>query len=552
MRKATCAREEPQKSLETSQSGGGYFTADQQCQLAMGQDSYFCRSVQARKGFDRMCRHLYCYLPDDPGYCGSIIASEFTVCGDGKWCHEGACVSDSSAPAAVSDTCPQGDEPGYQCSPDDCDVSKVKDIYCCQTCALNNESQDARQKTESSKNAINQTSVFTLATTTRSLTTTKTPTSTVNGPGTAENLTDEFGPSQTPVASTSETTRVTARSSGTFPQSTVTTTREKVTTTSSIPATTTTTVFDVSNTDAITLMPNSVSGYPEVEFTTSATIIKNGRHSTVPTTTSTQNEVSSVTTASPGLPETTARMTSTDTTKPSIIDINNTDVVTLSPASPLPTEARDSEWMTTRTTTSAINTTRVDLNTSRPAVTQTLHTPEHFTPQLTTSVAPQITTAGLENETPLQNTKLLRPNTETTHQTATSPATSHIPPIKTSSTIPSSLGDNGKMETDGIPNASTTEALKPSSTSSPTPRTATTKPVKLATTTAASRLSSTDASIKLTSTAKNTPARRPSTTTAPCYSIYCLCVRCYSCYANVCNMFLPGGFYYNQIYGRPF
>ncbi|XP_012943732.1 metalloprotease mig-17 [Aplysia californica] len=139
---ANCTQNVPEEYIETQEVGGVYFDADEQCRLAMGEGSYFCRSVQARKGFTNMCRRLYCYLPSEPGYCGSVIAAEYTVCGSQKWCYQGRCVKDSKAPL-VPDSCPQGDEPGYQCTRDDCEAEKkVRDVLCCKTCGLSGQTNN--------------------------------------------------------------------------------------------------------------------------------------------------------------------------------------------------------------------------------------------------------------------------------------------------------------------------------------------------------------------------------------------------------------------------
>ncbi|KAL8562030.1 hypothetical protein ACOMHN_031801 [Nucella lapillus] len=129
-----CATHPPPKSISTQEIGGLYLDADEQCELAMGPGSYFCRTVQGRLGHDLMCRRMYCYLPDDPGFCASIVPQEYTVCDTTKWCQRGKCVFHPNAPSTVP-KCPQGDDKSYDCPSADCSNPKVKDAYCCRTCA---------------------------------------------------------------------------------------------------------------------------------------------------------------------------------------------------------------------------------------------------------------------------------------------------------------------------------------------------------------------------------------------------------------------------------
>ncbi|PVD31748.1 hypothetical protein C0Q70_07166 [Pomacea canaliculata] len=122
-------------ALATELGGGQVFSADLQCQLALGKHSYFGRSLQSTESFSSMCRRLYCAVPGEPGLYQAIFAMEKTTCGDGKWCIQGKCSPDARAPK-VKDTCPQGDDPTAPCVEDDCRyyTQKTRDIYCCHTC----------------------------------------------------------------------------------------------------------------------------------------------------------------------------------------------------------------------------------------------------------------------------------------------------------------------------------------------------------------------------------------------------------------------------------
>lgn len=129
-----CALQPPTTSLTTKEVAGLYLNADEQCQLAMGPGSYFCRTVQQRMGWDLMCRRLYCFMPEEKTYCSSIVPQEYTSCNNKQWCQLGLCVANPDAPATIPN-CPQGDDPAYNCATANCGDAKVRDAYCCRSCA---------------------------------------------------------------------------------------------------------------------------------------------------------------------------------------------------------------------------------------------------------------------------------------------------------------------------------------------------------------------------------------------------------------------------------
>lgn len=111
---------------------GQQYSADAQCKNAFGQASYFCRTLYMSTSFSQMCYNMYCSVS---GGCTASLPFNGTSCGNHMWCQEGSCVFNSAAPAAVIDTCPQGDDPAANCTPRLCTSSTAYRLYrCCATC----------------------------------------------------------------------------------------------------------------------------------------------------------------------------------------------------------------------------------------------------------------------------------------------------------------------------------------------------------------------------------------------------------------------------------
>ncbi|XP_059169094.1 uncharacterized protein LOC131950905 [Physella acuta] len=122
--------------LSTSLHPGQVFSADVQCQLAIGNRSYFSRSMQLRDGdYSSLCRRMFCTVPDMLGYFQPTFAMERTSCGDRKWCQRGVCEYNADAPE-TEDDCPQGDDPTAPCLEKDCPyyTPRTIRIFCCHTC----------------------------------------------------------------------------------------------------------------------------------------------------------------------------------------------------------------------------------------------------------------------------------------------------------------------------------------------------------------------------------------------------------------------------------
>ncbi|XP_076456738.1 uncharacterized protein LOC143291039 [Babylonia areolata] len=122
--------------MSTTLQGGQVFSADLQCQLALGKFSFFGRRLQHVDQYQSMCRRLFCAVPWDPSTFQAIFAMEKTTCGHRKWCVQGKCTADVNAPPSL-DNCPQGDSPQVQCRRHHCRFypSHYRDIFCCQTCS---------------------------------------------------------------------------------------------------------------------------------------------------------------------------------------------------------------------------------------------------------------------------------------------------------------------------------------------------------------------------------------------------------------------------------
>ncbi|KAK3730048.1 hypothetical protein QZH41_009566, partial [Actinostola sp. cb2023] len=71
---------------------GSLYDADQQCQLSYGEDSRFCHGD---KFLDQICVKLWCEVPEGSGKCKTAQdpAADGTLCGGGKWCKRGQCVT---------------------------------------------------------------------------------------------------------------------------------------------------------------------------------------------------------------------------------------------------------------------------------------------------------------------------------------------------------------------------------------------------------------------------------------------------------------------------
>ncbi|KAL8614897.1 hypothetical protein ACOMHN_042855 [Nucella lapillus] len=119
-------------------NAGQTYRADDQCALALGSGSFFCRGhqYQTSVGFEGMCTKMYCSVSPTHGHtCTAIVPFQYTSCGDRKWCIDGQCVYDEKAPPKIKDSCAQGDDPSYGCSQQSCGrLSLPRDVFCCHTC----------------------------------------------------------------------------------------------------------------------------------------------------------------------------------------------------------------------------------------------------------------------------------------------------------------------------------------------------------------------------------------------------------------------------------
>ncbi|XP_046377037.2 uncharacterized protein LOC124149473 [Haliotis rufescens] len=137
-----CARETGKtvSPVTTKLVPGQVYSSDIQCKLALGNQSYFGRGIQYDRGFDSMCRAMYCAIPGRPRYFQKSFPMEKTTCGDGKWCIKGRCVVDPEAPR-TPENCPQGDDADEDCQLSDCPflTEKGRISYCCATCGVKPE-----------------------------------------------------------------------------------------------------------------------------------------------------------------------------------------------------------------------------------------------------------------------------------------------------------------------------------------------------------------------------------------------------------------------------
>jgi hypothetical protein len=115
---------------------GVTYTGRQQCENAFGLGSDVCRK-EIKTEYSQICGGLLCTFPGSE-YCGFILPADGTPCGNKKYCHEGSCIENNSAPES-SDTCAFGNEPNIGCfnlvvsEPSQCYIADIRHT-CCQTC----------------------------------------------------------------------------------------------------------------------------------------------------------------------------------------------------------------------------------------------------------------------------------------------------------------------------------------------------------------------------------------------------------------------------------
>ena len=123
---------------------GQIYAPDDQCHLLYGDNATMCRSFY-EGDYTSICDKMYCDANSTECWYG--IPFDGTVCGNGKICRKGKCVTSTEAPTGLSDSCPHGDKPGiitYLYGP--CiDILNTKSLHkycydayynlrCCETC----------------------------------------------------------------------------------------------------------------------------------------------------------------------------------------------------------------------------------------------------------------------------------------------------------------------------------------------------------------------------------------------------------------------------------
>ncbi|XP_061189940.1 uncharacterized protein LOC133197755 [Saccostrea echinata] len=140
---------------------GQIYSADQQCQLFLGSDSFMERDEYNYTGAYQtaFCLQMVCFDPWDDDFNRYAVPGDGTTCGHQKWCMAGKCVHQPTLTHST-DTCPQGDIPGrwlrvdyleedkilhtfnftssckayVQNRPEECYIPKLK-YSCCQSCS---------------------------------------------------------------------------------------------------------------------------------------------------------------------------------------------------------------------------------------------------------------------------------------------------------------------------------------------------------------------------------------------------------------------------------
>ena len=88
---------------------GQVYPPDEQCHFLYGEDSNFCRAFYDND-YTGICDKMYCAANSTS--CWHDIPFDGTVCGNGKMCREGKCITSTDAPTGLLDSCPHGDKPG--------------------------------------------------------------------------------------------------------------------------------------------------------------------------------------------------------------------------------------------------------------------------------------------------------------------------------------------------------------------------------------------------------------------------------------------------------
>ncbi|XP_041360983.1 uncharacterized protein LOC121377151 [Gigantopelta aegis] len=116
---------------------GAKYSHDIQCEMAMGNNSCFCRMLYYNNpngGFTNLCHNMLC-TQTGSDFCFPILAQDGTPCGKFKWCQQGQCVQNMTFGPDVYDNCPAGDDPSTDCTGlGVCSMFIFRDILCCKTC----------------------------------------------------------------------------------------------------------------------------------------------------------------------------------------------------------------------------------------------------------------------------------------------------------------------------------------------------------------------------------------------------------------------------------
>ena len=125
---------------------GQVYAPDEQCHFLYGDHSTMCRAFYD-DDYTSICDTMYCDANSTS--CWDGIPFDGTVCGNGKMCRKGKCITSTNAPTGLSDSCPHGDKPGIitdlnrPCT----DIRDTKSLHfhcydkyysirCCETCNI--------------------------------------------------------------------------------------------------------------------------------------------------------------------------------------------------------------------------------------------------------------------------------------------------------------------------------------------------------------------------------------------------------------------------------
>ncbi|XP_062602104.1 TBC1 domain family member 4-like [Saccostrea cucullata] len=115
---------------------GQQISIHEQCIHAMGNSQSYACLDNFNGDFSTVCTGLWCFNPNTGNSCNLVVPLDYTTCGSGKWCNQGECKADNSAPKEP-ENCLYGNYYGANCTgiasnPAVCYAGYA--VRCCHSC----------------------------------------------------------------------------------------------------------------------------------------------------------------------------------------------------------------------------------------------------------------------------------------------------------------------------------------------------------------------------------------------------------------------------------